>query len=440
MPGKRFASIGGTPIGCLENQSTCGYYHNCQVVGLPVLRAVRRREEVAISVYRGGRATTRPGGVVPGVLHARAASLGRDELKRLIPEKLADILLGLVARHPDLIEEVAEEVLRARKSSPAVEAEDDSVMVGACPAMKAVFDRIRRFANVGAPVLISGESGTGKELAAKAIHERSFFGKGPFIAINCGGLPENLVASELFGYERGAFTGATERRIGRIEAADGGTLFLDEVGDMPLSLQPQLLRFLQDMTFRRVGGKELIRVRLRIVTATNVNLEQAIRSGFFRKDLYFRLNVLRLELPALRERRGDMDVLVHYVLRRVSEEHGVACPRLSAAALELLQSYDWPGNVRELISAVRRAVILFDGTMLEPRDFVFLRRDDLAIRPVGDSAVVGRSTPRQQKPSVDELRRALAANSNNVTQTARQFGVSRVTIYTWLKSQSQSAP
>jgi DNA-binding NtrC family response regulator len=364
---------------------------------------------------------------------ASAASLARGDLKRLIPEKLADILIGLVARHPSLMEEVAGEVLRAQKSSPKAEPEDDSIMVGACPAMKAVFDRIRRFANVAAPVLISGESGTGKELAAKAIHERSSFAKGPFIAINCGGLPENLVASELFGYERGAFTGATERRIGRIEAADGGTLFLDEVGDMPLSLQPQLLRFLQDMTFRRVGGKELIRVRLRVVTATNVNLEQAIRDGHFRKDLYFRLNVLRLELPALRDRKGDMDLIVRYVLRRVSEEHGVVCPRLTDAALDLLQGYDWPGNVRELISAIRRAVILGDGVSLEPRDFIFLHRDDLVIRPLG-AVGSGRSAMRQRRPSAEDLRRALAANANNVTRTARHYGVSRVTIYAWLRS------
>jgi DNA-binding NtrC family response regulator len=363
-------------------------------------------------------------------------SLAREELKRLIPDKLAEILLGLVARHPALMQEVATEVRRARKSSPEAEPDDDSVMVGACPAMKGVFDRIRRFAHVGAPVLISGESGTGKELAAKAIHERSSFSKGPFIAINCGGLPENLVASELFGYERGAFTGATERRIGRIEAANGGTLFLDEVGDMPLSLQPQLLRFLQDMAFRRVGGKELIRVRLRVVTATNVNLEQAIRDGHFRKDLYFRLNVLRLELPPLRERKADMDLLVRYVLRRVSEEHGVACPRLTDATLGLLQGYDWPGNVRELISAIRRAVILGDGSALDARDFAFLHRDDLTIRPVSAIGNVPRSMMRPQRPSAEDLRRSLAANANNVTRTARQYGVSRVTIYAWLRTQS----
>jgi DNA-binding NtrC family response regulator len=341
-----------------------------------------------------------------------------------------------VERHPDLLEEVAREVLRARKTAPATEPADDSLMVGACTAMRSVFDRIRRFANVGAPVLISGESGTGKELAAKAIHERSAFSKGPFIAINCGGLPENLVASELFGYERGAFTGATERRIGRIEAANGGTLFLDEIGDMPLSLQPQLLRFLQDMAFRRVGGKELIRVRLRVVTATNVDLEQAIRDGHFRKDLYFRLNVLRLELPALRERRGDMDLLVRYVLRRVSEEHGAPCPRLSDAALALLQSYDWPGNVRELISAIRRAVILSDGQTLEARDFSFLHRNELTLRPSSAAAIGGRGMLRPQRPSAEELRSVLAANANNVTRTARHFGVSRVTIYAWLRNQS----
>ena len=395
---------------------------------------MRRREDRAISVQRGGHATISMPHATHELRAARTASLTRDDLGRLIPEKLAEILLGLVMRHPDLLSEVAEDVARAQKSSPASEPPDDSVMVGTCPAMQSVFERIRRFAMVDAPVLISGESGTGKELAAKAIHERSSFARGPFIAVNCGGLPESLVASELFGYERGAFTGATERRIGRIEAADGGTLFLDEIGDMPLALQPQLLRFLQEMMFRRVGGKELIRVRLRVVTATNVNLEQAIREDRFRKDLYFRLNVLRLELPPLRARKSDMDMLVRYILRRVCEEHGTACPSLSASALAFLESHDWPGNVRELISALRRAVILCDRTMLEAEDFAFLRSGDRIVGSANDAADCDRVASRPARPSGAELKDVLAMNANNVTRTAQQFGVSRVTIYNWLKN------
>lgn len=223
----------------------------------------------------------------------QATALHREDLLRIIPEKLVDILFHVVECHPHLMQEIAEEVARARKTSPGTEAPADGVMVGTCDQMLGVFETIRRFSRVDAPVLITGESGTGKDLVAKAIHERSEFRDGPFVAINCSGLPETLVASELFGYERGSFTGASERRIGRIEAANQGTLFLDEIGDMPMSIQPQLLRFLQEMTIQRIGGKDEIPVRLRVVAATNVELEQAVQKELFRKDLFFRLNILR---------------------------------------------------------------------------------------------------------------------------------------------------
>jgi two-component system, NtrC family, response regulator len=362
-----------------------------------------------------------------------ATALRREELERLIPAKLAEILLGLVARYPHLMAEVAEDVARARKTSPASEPPDDSVMVGSCPPMMAIFERVRRFAAVSAPVLIGGESGTGKELAAKAIHERSQFARGPFIAVNCGGLPESLVASELFGYERGAFTGAADRRIGRIEAADGGTLFLDEVGDMPLSLQPQLLRFLQEMAFRRVGGKDLIPVKLRVISATNVDLEQAVREGRFRKDLYFRLNVLRINLPPLRERQGDIAVVARYLLRRVAEEHGCNMPALMPAAVSVLESHDWPGNIRELTSAIRRAVIMCDTSDLGVSDFAFLHVGRMPAQMATDPSGAMASPPRSKKPSHSELLRVLHETDNNITRTAAHFGVSRVTIYKWLR-------
>ena len=306
-------------------------------------------------------------------------------------------------------------------------------MVGSCPPMMAIFERVRRFAAVDAPVMICGESGTGKELAAKAIHERSQFARGPFIAVNCGGLPESLVASELFGYERGAFTGAAERRIGRIEAADGGTLFLDEIGDMPLSLQPQLLRFLQEMAFRRVGGREMIPVKLRIISATNVDLEQAIQEGRFRKDLYFRLNVLRIVLPPLRARQGDVAMLARYLLRRIAGEHGCEVPMLSTAALAMLECHDWPGNIRELTSAIRRAVIMSDTGNLDASDFTFLRSGGMPAQVATSSSVAAALRPRSKKPSPHEFLQVLGETDKNITRTAARFGVSRVTIYKWLR-------
>jgi len=364
---------------------------------------------------------------------ANATELCRDDLLRLIPEKLVDILLGVVERHPQMMREIAEEVARARKTSPATETPADGFMVGACDLMVGVFEKIRRFGQTNAPVLITGESGTGKDLAAKAIHERSAFCDGPFVAVNCSGLPENLVASELFGYERGSFTGATERRIGRIEAANGGTLFLDEIGDMPMNVQPQLLRFLQEMKIQRIGGKEEIAVNMRVVAATNVELEQAVRKKLFRKDLFFRLNILRLDLPPLRDRDGDVPLFVRFLLQQISAEHELPVPEITAPALNLLEAYSWPGNVRELISAIRRAVIMCDEDELDVDDFAFLDETD-AIIPSNQHAASETSISRRRKPTRQELQDILALNDNNVSQTARHYGVSRVTLYTWLKT------
>lgn len=362
-----------------------------------------------------------------------AMELRRDDLLRLIPEKLVDILFSVVERHPNLMQEIAEEVFRARKTSPDTEEPADGFMIGACDSMAGVFEKIRRFGRVDAPVLITGESGTGKDLAAKAIHERSAFREGPFVAVNCSGLPENLVASELFGYERGSFTGATERRIGRIEAANGGTLFLDEIGDMPMNIQPQLLRFLQEMKIQRIGGKDEIPVQLRVVAATNVELEQAVRKKLFRKDLFFRLNILRLDLPPLRDRHGDVPLFVRFLLQQVSEEHQLPMPDITAPALNFLEAYNWPGNVRELISAIRRAVIMCDKDRLDVEDFAFLDEAESVV-PSNQHAVGETGNSRRPKPTRQELQDVLALHDSNVSQTARYYGVSRVTLYSWLKT------
>jgi DNA-binding NtrC family response regulator len=237
----------------------------------------------------------------------------------------------------------------------------------------------------------------------------------------------------LFGYERGSFTGATERRIGRIEAANGGTLFLDEIGDMPMNVQPQLLRFLQEMKIQRIGGKDEVAVNLRVVAATNVELEQAVQKQMFRKDLFFRLNILRLDLPPLRERHGDVPLFVRFLLQQVSAEHELPVPEITAPALKLLEAYSWPGNVRELISAIRRAVIMCDEDRLDVEDFAFLDETDV-ITPSNQPVASEATRSRRRKPTGQELQEILALHDNNVSQTARYYGVSRVTVYTWLKA------
>ncbi len=295
--------------------------------------------------------------------------------------------------------------------------------------MQEVFIRIRRFAQVDAPVLISGETGTGKELAARAIHQRSGRANGPFVAINCAALPPTLIASELFGYEKGAFTGAVGRKLGLIERADGGTLFLDEIGDLPHDLQAHMLRFLQESTITRLGGHSSIHVNTRIISATHVDLEAGIGSGSFRDDLYYRLNVLLLRMPALRERGDDVLLLAAYFLRSVAQELGLERAEFTPAAQAAILAHNWPGNVRELIAAIRRAVVMNAGGAIDAAD--------LAIRPRLASHVAAACAPRGYRPGSDEeygaLKQALTRHRNNVTRAAAEMGVSRVTFYRKLK-------
>ena len=226
-------------------------------------------------------------------------------------------------------------------------------MVGASPVMQELFRAIRKVAGVDAPVLITGESGVGKELAALAVHERSPRAQGRFVAVNCGALPANLIQSELFGYEKGAFTGAAARKIGLIEAAAGGTIFLDEIGDLSLDLQINLLRFLQERTIERVGGTEKIAVDVRIIAATHVNLEKAVSDGSFREDLYYRLHVLNLQVPPLRDRTGDVELLARFFFDKFSKDHRPQVKGFGLRAVQAMNEHAWPGNVRELINRVR---------------------------------------------------------------------------------------
>jgi DNA-binding NtrC family response regulator len=334
--------------------------------------------------------------------------------------------------HPCFIGEIASGIAAQQSESAGCQgntAPSQEFFVGECSAMQDVFVRIRRFAQVDAPVLISGETGTGKELAARAIHQRSARADGPFVAINCAALPPTLIGSELFGYEKGAFTGAVGRKLGLIERADGGTLFLDEIGDLPHDLQAHMLRFLQESIITRLGGHNAIHVNTRIISATHADLEAGIESGGFRDDLYYRLNVLPLHMPALRERGDDVLVLAAYFLRRIAQELGLEGTEFTPAARAAILAHNWPGNVRELIAAIRRAVVMnTDGTIAP---------EDLAIQPRQAARCAVTAVPRVYRSGSDEeygaLMRALTQHRNNITKAAAEMGVSRVTFYRKLK-------
>ena len=293
-------------------------------------------------------------------------------------------------------------------------------ILGASPPLQEVFTAVRKVASASAPVLILGESGTGKELVARAIHHRSARHRGPFVAINCGAIPDNLLESELFGHEKGAFTGAHVQRKGRIETAQGGTLFLDEIGDLSLVLQVKLLRFLQERRLERVGGRQEIPVDVRVLSATNANLKQAMREGRFREDLYYRLGVVTISLPLLRERGADITLLATAFLERYAAEAGRRISGFSQDALAALEAHAWPGNVRELENRVKRAVVMAEGARVTPADLEL----DSPVPPEGRPLRDVRADLERET-----IQRALDRNKGNVSRTAAQLGVSRPTLY-----------
>jgi transcriptional regulator with PAS, ATPase and Fis domain len=363
------------------------------------------------------------------------ARVSFDDLARVPAQRLARLLLERAAEDPTLLSRLHETVdlrsdvprsTRQLRGAPLL-----SQIVVESPAMRRVAALVRRFEQTDEPVLITGESGTGKELLARAIHEGSQRAHGPFVAVNCAAIPSGLVASELFGYEKGAFTGAASRTIGQIEYAKGGTLFLDEIGDMPIDLQGHLLRFLQEGQIRRVGGRETIGLDVRIVSATNVRLDQAIAEGRFRQDLFYRLNVLTLPVPPLRERPEDIAPLAYHFLRAAERDFNRQIEGFSPDALAALRRNRWPGNVRELMSVVRRAVVIGDGKLIDTTALIGL--DD---RPPGASAPPAPPSAAAKPGSAEErvmLLAALEQMGENITSTADALRVSRVTLYRMLR-------
>jgi two-component system nitrogen regulation response regulator GlnG len=333
-----------------------------------------------------------------------------------------------------------------RMREPAVVAETapdpdvDGAIVGSSPAMREVYKDIGRVAAQDVPVLITGESGTGKELVARAIYQHGKRAKAPFLALNCAAIPEPLLESELFGHEKGAFTGADRRRIGKFEQLSGGTLFLDEIGDMPPSLQAKMLRLLQEQVFERVGGNETIRTDVRLIAATHRDLKIWSEQGKFRPDLYYRLNVFAIHLPPLRERGDDLTVLVHHFMRRFSRDLGREVQDVAPEALARLRAYPWPGNIRELQSVLKQALLQARGTTLLPAFLPALPAEPGGSAPGDGPDLEGfvrlclasddGDQYAQAHRRLDNilLSRALEATAGNQQEAARRLGIARETL------------
>ncbi|MBS2025601.1 MAG: sigma-54-dependent Fis family transcriptional regulator, partial [Deltaproteobacteria bacterium] len=296
--------------------------------------------------------------------------------------------------------------------------------VGSCDSMKDIFRKVDKVAGADIGVMITGETGTGKELIARELHRRSPRKNGPFVAINCGAIPENLLESELFGHVKGAFTGAVSTRVGRFQAATGGTLFLDEIGDMPMPLQVKLLRALQDRAVVKVGETKPENIDIRVVAATNKDLEVEMKAGRFREDLFYRLNVVHLHLPPLRERGEDMVMLAKYFLGRATRELAAKVRGFTPQALVAIQRFRWPGNIRQLENRIKKAVVLADKPLIGP--------DDLELRPESLDPILPLTVAQEEwrKRYINEV---LERNAGNRTKTAKDLGVDPRTIFRHLE-------
>jgi two-component system NtrC family response regulator len=295
-------------------------------------------------------------------------------------------------------------------------------MIGQSPKMQRIFETIKRVATTDVSVVVTGESGTGKELVAKAIHTRSLRSKGPFVPINCGAIPENLLESELFGYEKGSFTNAYTKRIGKCECADKGTLFLDEIGEMSTNLQVKLLRFLQERNIQRIGGTEDIEIDTRVIGATNIDLEDAVKKGRFREDLFFRLNVMLIEVPPLRERGSDIKLLANYFFERYNLVFKKKIGGFSRSALNAIEQYHWPGNVRELENRIQKSMITTDSNLIEAHSLGFEEGQKTQYEGITIKEA-------RKKIEIELIERAVERHQGNIKLASEELGISRPTMY-----------
>ena len=363
-----------------------------------------------------------------------ALYLGNDEVKHLFDRKQLDLLVIFAGQASLILQNaVLLSALRADKEKLAAELSDKRFgeIIGACPSMMEVFRKLQKVAATDISVLITGETGTGKELIAREIHRRSNRVDGPFISVNCGAIPENLIESEMFGHVKGAFTGAIASRPGKFQQAAGGTLFLDEVGELTPALQVKLLRAIQERVVYRVGDSKPEKCDIRIVAATNRNLEAMIKTGEFREDLYYRLNVVNLWLPPLRERGEDTLIIAKALLSKYADELGSPVRGFSPAALAAIRKYDWPGNIRQLENRIKKALVLCDKTLLGPEDLDVGLEAHVPIVPLEKA-----KEDFQRKYVLEVLER----NNGNRTQTARDLGVDPRTIFRYLEREQNPVP
>ncbi|HVY46524.1 MAG TPA: sigma 54-interacting transcriptional regulator [Minicystis sp.] len=363
-----------------------------------------------------------------------ALYVGNDKVKHLFDRTQLE-LLSIFASQASLILQNAMllNALRADKAKLTAELHDKKFgeIIGACPSMLEVFRKLQKVAATDISVLITGETGTGKELIARELHRRSNRENGPFVPINCGAIPENLIESELFGHVKGAFTGAVMNKPGKFQQADKGTLFLDEIGELPLNLQVKLLRALQERVVFRVGDSKPEKVDIRVVAATNRNLDEEIRAGRFREDLYYRLNVVNLWLPPLRDRGDDVLIIAKVLLSKYADELGSPVRGFSPAALAAIKKHPWPGNIRQLENRIKKALVLCDQTLLSPEDLDLGAASETPILPLE------KAKEEFQRRYVLEV---LERNNGNRTQTARDLGVDPRTIFRYLEKEQNPMP
>ncbi|MEJ0005677.1 MAG: PEP-CTERM-box response regulator transcription factor [Steroidobacteraceae bacterium] len=417
----------------------CDLDVTCSASGAQALKLIRRLEpDVVLFDLSDGGSEAENLAILRKILRlapatkvvAMTAESGRDLAVKAVGAGATDFyhlplnaaVLSIVVRRAFRMRELETENIRLREQTGSMALEG---IIGASDAMRALCRAVEKVAPTTATVLVLGESGTGKELVARALHRLSGRAHEPFVAINCAAIPENLLESELFGYEKGAFTGAAQRTLGKLELAGKGTVFLDEMGEMPATLQAKLLRVLQERSVERIGGRTPVPLESRIVCATNRNLDELIAAGKFRDDLFYRISEVSLKIPALRERQGDSVLLAQWLLQQMAERFGKSVRAFSPEAIRAVQAHSWPGNVRELENRIKGAVIMAEGTVVTAAD---LNLEDLNADPEHLNLRVAR-----QKAEAQATRQALALAGGNLSRAAELMGVTRPTLYDLLE-------